>query len=342
MGISDLVHDLSLVLLDLGLDLIELFNLLLHLSGGVGVLLLQADNGGLLLDLGLLQVPPQLAHLGLPLLVKLNLCTGSTASLVQPLPEVLQLPGQVGPLSLRLGSALSLSLQLLLHLLDPGLDLLDGLLDLGHQGLLVLQLTHQGAAVLLLALDGALQLLPGPLQLGDGLLHDPQLSLDLPPLLLDVGAAALLLLVGSLQLVQGGLQLALDLVEVANLVLGNLQVLHGLGGVLTDVLLLLVQLVDHLILVGDLVVQRLDGVVSVGLLLLQLLDGDVNVVNVLLDGDDLLLQDLLVLHGILAGGLSLDEFLLGGSQVGLEAGHLGGALGLLLVVDGQVALLLLQ
>merc|ERR1719225_1177088 len=95
-------------------------------------------------------------------------------------------------------------------------------------------------------------------------------------------------------------------------------------------------------LVGDLVVQRLDGVVPVGLLLLQLLDGDIDVVNVLLDGNDLLLQDLLVLHGVLAGGLSLDEFLLGGSQVGLEASHLGGAFGLLLVVDRQVALLLLQ
>merc|ERR1719192_963583 len=339
MGISDLVHDLSLVLLDLGLDLIELFNLLLHLSIGILVLLLQTDNGGLLLDLGLLQVSPQLGHLSLSLLVKLNLCTGSTASLVQPLPEVLQLPGQVGPLPLGLGSALSLSLQLLLHLLNPGLDLLDGLLDLGHQGLLVLQLAHQGAAVLLLALDGGLQLLLGPLQLGDGLLHHLQLALDLPSLLLDVGAAALLLLVGALQLVQSGLQLVLDLVQVADLVLSNLQVLGGLGGVLADVLLLLVQFVDHLVLVGDLVVQRLDGVVSVGLLLLQLLDGDVNVVNVLLDGNDLLLQDLLVLHGVLASSLSLGQLLLSISKLNLKASNLGSALGLLVVVDGEVALL---
>merc|ERR1719326_876158 len=60
-GISDLVHDHSLVLLNLGLDLVQLLHLLLHLSGRVGVLLLQGDNGGLLLDLGLLQIPPQLA-----------------------------------------------------------------------------------------------------------------------------------------------------------------------------------------------------------------------------------------------------------------------------------------
>merc|ERR1719166_170389 len=227
-------------------------------------------------------------------------------------------------------------------ILNPGLDLLDGLLDLGHQGLLVLQLAHQSSAVLLLALDGALKFLPGPLQLGDGLLHDPQLSLDLPSLLLDVGAGALLLLVGALQLVQSGLQLALDLVEVTDLVLGHLQVLHGLGGVLADVLLLLVELVDDLILVGDLVIETLDGVVPVGLLLLQLLDGHIDVINVLLDGHNLLLEDLLVLHGVLAGSLPLGELVLSLNQLSLKSGHLGSHLGLLVVIHGQIALLLLQ
>merc|ERR1719166_897383 len=227
-------------------------------------------------------------------------------------------------------------------ILNPGLDLLDGLLDLGHQGLLVLQLAHQSSAVLLLALDGALKFIPGPLQLGDGLLHDPQLSLDLPSLLLDVGTGALLLLVGALQLVQSGLQLALDLVEVTDLVLGHLQVLHGLGGVLADVLLLLVELVDDLILVGDLVIETLDGVVPVGLLLLQLLNGHIDVINVLLDGHNLLLEDLLVLHGVLAGRLPLGELVLSLNQLSLKSGHLGSHLGLLVVIHGQIALLLLQ
>merc|ERR1719510_1813748 len=304
-GISDLVHDLSLVLLNLGLDLIELLHLLLHLGGGVSVLLLQTDNGGLLLDLGLLQVSSQLAHLGLSLLVQLNLSTCGSAGLTESLSEVLQLPGEVRPLALSLGSALSLSLKLLLHLFNPGLNLLDGLLDLCNQGLLVLQLAHQTCAVLLLALDGVLQLLPGPLQFGHGLLHDPQLALNLPPLLLDVSTAALLLLIRSLELIKSGLQLALDLVEVTDLVLGNLQVLSGLGSVLADVLLLLVELVDHLVLVGDLVIERLDGVISVSLLLLQFLDGNIDVVNVLLDSDNLLLQDLLVLHGVLTSRLFL-------------------------------------
>merc|ERR1719410_1927454 len=341
-GISNLVHDHGLVLLDLGLDLVELLDLLLHLSNGVLVLLLQTHDGGLLLDLGLLEVAAQLGHLSLSLLVQFNLSAGGTAGLIQTLTQALQLAGKVRPLPLGLGTALSLGLEFLLHLLNPGLDLLDGLLDLGHQGLLVLQLAQEARGVLLLALDGVLQLLLGPLQLGHGLLHDLQLSLDLAPLLLNVGTAALLLLVRSLQLVKGGLELVLDLVEMADLVLSHLEVLLGLSSILADVLLLLVELVDDLILVGNLIIQALDGVVTVGLLLLQLLDGDIDVVNVLLDGHNLLLEDLLVLHGVLASLLPLGELVLGSHKLVLVVGNLGGGLGLLLVVHGQVTLLLLQ
>merc|ERR1719422_518531 len=341
-GISNLVHDLSLVLLDLGLHLVELLNLLLHLGIGILVLLLKTHDGGLLLDLGLLEVAAQLGHLSLSLLVKLNLGTGGTAGLGQTLTKILQLAGEVRPLPLSLGTSLPLSLEFLPHLLNPGLDLLDGLLDLGHQGLLVLKLAHQARGILLLALDGVLQLLLGPLQLGHGLLHDLQLALDLAPLLLNVGTAALLLLVRALQLVKGGLQLVLDLVEMADLVLSHLKVLLGLSSILADVLLLLVELVDDLILVGDLIIQALDGVVTVGLLLLQLLDGDIDVVNVLLDGHNLLLKDLLVLHGVLASLLPLGKLVLGGHKLVLIVGNLGGGLGLLLMVHGQVTLLLLQ
>merc|ERR1712012_542739 len=233
-------------------------------------------------------------------------------------------------------------LLLLLHLLNPGLHLLDGLLHLSDQGLLILQLAHQTRGVLLLALNSILQLLPGSLQLGDGLLHHLQLSLDLPALLLNDGSTTLLLLIRALQLIKGGLKLVLDLVQVVHLVLGHLQVLLRLGSVLTDVLLLLVELVDDLVLVGNLIIQSLDGVVTVGLLLLQLLDGNHDVINVLLDGNNLLLQDLLVLHGVLASSLSLDQLLLGSSQLVLKISNLSGGLGLLLMVDRQVTLLLLQ
>merc|ERR1719400_1497 len=187
-----------------------------------------------------------------------------------------------------------------------------------------------------------LQLLLGPLLVGNGLLGDLQLSLNLPPLLLNVGAATLLLLQRGLQLIQGALKLALDLVEMSHLVLGSGQILSGLGCVLADVLLLLVQLVDHLVLVGDLVVQAADGVITVGLLLLDLLDGHLDIVNVLLHSGALLLQQLFLGQGILTGSLLGNEGILGVGQVHLQAGDGSGGLGLLVVVDREVALLLLQ
>merc|ERR1719150_2881406 len=81
-SISNLVHDHSFVLLNLSLDLVQLLHLLLHFSISILVLLLKTDYGGLLLDLGLLQVPPKLGNLGLSLLVKLNLGSSSAAGLV--------------------------------------------------------------------------------------------------------------------------------------------------------------------------------------------------------------------------------------------------------------------
>merc|ERR1719333_1249734 len=248
--------------------------------------------------------------------------------------HVLKLASQVGPLALGLGASLPLGLELLLELLDMGLVLLDALLDLGNQALLVIKLGEEDAGVLLLALDGGLELLLGPLLVGDGLLGDLQLTLNLPPLLLNVGTATLLLLQRGLQLIQGALKLALDLVEMSHLVLGGGQILSGLGRVLADVLLLLVQLVDHLVLVGNLVVQAAEGVVTVGLLLLDLLDGHLDIVNVLLHSGALLLQQLFLGQGILTGSLLGNEGILGVSQVNLQAGDGSSGLGLLVVVDG--------
>merc|ERR1719394_1286866 len=341
-SISNLVHDDSLVLLNLGLDLVQLLNLLLHLGVGILVLLLQSNNGGLLLDLGLLQVSSQLGDFSLSLLVELNLGAGGSTGLIETLTKVLQLTGEVRSLALSLGSALSLSLKFLLHLLNSGLNLLDGLLDLGNQGLFVLQLAHQTRGILLLASNGILQFLPGSLQLRNSFLHHLQLSLNLPSLLLNVGSATLLLLIRALQLIKSGLKLVLDLVQMVDLVLSNLEVLLGLGGILAYVLLLLVQLVDDLILVGNLVIEAADGVVTVSLLLLQLLDGNIDVINVLLDGNSLLLQDLLVLHSILTVLLSLGQFVLSSLELLLIVSNLSCGLGLLLVIDREVALLLLQ
>merc|ERR1719510_802446 len=127
-GIGDLAHNEGLVLLNLVLHLVELLNLLGHLSNGVLVLLLEADEGGLLLDVGLLEIAAQLGHLSLTLLVQLNLGRGGSRGLSETLSHVLKLASQVGPLALGLGASLPLGLQLLLELLDMGLVLLDALL----------------------------------------------------------------------------------------------------------------------------------------------------------------------------------------------------------------------
>merc|ERR1719367_1009351 len=292
-SISNLVHDDSLVLLNLGLDLVQLLDLLLHLGNGILVLLLQSNNGGLLLDLGLLQVSSQLGHLSLSLLVQFNLGTGGSGGLIETLTEVLQFTSKVRSLALSLGSALSLSLKFLLHLLNSCLDLLDGLLDLGNQGLFILQLAHQTRGILLLALDGILKFLSGSLKLRNSFLHDLQLSLNLPSFLLNVGSATLLLLIRALQLIKGGLKLVLDLVQVSNLVLSNLKIFLRLGGILADVLLLLV----------------------------QLLDGNHDIINVLLDGNNFLFKDLLVLHSILTGSLSLGKSILSLNKVRLKSSN---------------------
>ena len=70
---------------------------------------------------GLLQVPAQLQELGLTLLVELYLRGCDAARLLQPLADLLQLPGEVRALLLCFGAGGPLCLDLLLQLLDAGL-----------------------------------------------------------------------------------------------------------------------------------------------------------------------------------------------------------------------------
>merc|ERR1719471_812563 len=80
----------------------------------------------------------------------------------------------------------------------------------------------------------------------------------------------------------------------------------------------------------------------VGLLLLDLLNGHLDIVNVLLHSGALLLQQLFLSQDILTGRLLGNEGILGVGQVHLQAGDGSSGLGLLVVVDREVALLLLQ
>ena len=140
-GIGDLTHDEGLVLLNLVLHLVELLNLLGHLSNGVLVLLLEADKSGLLLDVGLLELAAELGHLSLTLLVQLNLGRGGSSGLSEALSHVLKTASQVGPLALGLALlGLLHPLSQKLHVLGMGLTLVgDTLLLQGKAGTLALQ-----------------------------------------------------------------------------------------------------------------------------------------------------------------------------------------------------------
>merc|ERR1719384_1277936 len=117
---------------------------------------------------------------------------------------------------------------------------------------------------------------------------------------------------------------------MGNLVFGDCQILGRLGGVLTHMLLFLVELVDHLILVGNFIVEAADGGVAVGLLLLNLLDCHVNVVDVFLHSDNLLFKEFLISSCLLASLFFLHKSVLGVGQLNLEGGN--GSCGLRLLV----------
>merc|ERR1719220_878631 len=285
-GIGDLVHDEHLVLLDLGLHLAKSVNLLSHLSSSISLLPLQVGEDGLLLDVGLLDILPELSNLSLPLLVELNLGGGGAASLVETLAKLVDLPGKVGPLPLGLGAGLALSLQLLLHVLDAALDLLDSLLGLGDQVLLIVELGSKLGVVLLLVADGDLNIALAPLKLNHAILSHLQVALKLPLLLLDGCPGLLLLVQAALKLTKSGLKLGLDRGQVVDLLTDRDHVIVGLGLSLSDVLLLLVQLVDDLVLLSNLVLEHLDGVVTVALLQLNLGDGQLDVLDLLLHHAD--------------------------------------------------------
>merc|ERR550534_468058 len=209
-GIGDLVHDDNLVLLNLGLHFSESINLLGHLSSDIALLPLQVGEDGLLLNVGFFHILAELVHLGLALLVELHLGSCGAAGLIQTLTQLVDLPSQVGPLPLGLGTSLALGLEFLLHGLDTALNLLDSLLGLGNKVLLVVKLGSKLGVVLLLVADGDLEVPLAALKLDHAILSHLKVALDLPLLLLHGGPGLLLLVQAALQLTKGGFKLRLD------------------------------------------------------------------------------------------------------------------------------------
>jgi len=112
---------LALLLLQLLLDALQVVDLLRQLRHAVRMLLAQRGRRGLVLQRALLQVPPQLLELRLALLAQLHLRRRRPARLLQPLADLLQLPGEVSALLLHLGARRPLRLDLFLQLLTAGL-----------------------------------------------------------------------------------------------------------------------------------------------------------------------------------------------------------------------------
>jgi len=85
---------------------------------------------------------------------------------------------------------------------------------------------------------------------------------------------------------------------MVDLILGSLELLGGLLVHFTLVLLLLIELVDELVLVGDLIVQVPDLMVLRCFILLGLLQIQLEVLDVLFETGHLLLEFLLILEEI--------------------------------------------
>merc|ERR1719340_463938 len=257
-GLSEVSLHTGLVLLRLGLVLVDGVDLLPELSHAVVVLLSQSSQGALVTDVGLLQVGLQLGQLTLSLLVELNLEGGVGPGLLQPGADVLQVAGQEAAVLLSLAAVTALHVDLLVQLVHTDLQLLDLLAVLGAQGLLVLDLSSNAGDLLLSALDGLTELRDCPLQVGHGLLGQLEVSLNLPLHLLSVALGLLLSLQSIFALVQGLLELALHLAQVVAPVLHGLDVLLSLLPALSGGLLVLAELGDEILLMGDLVTQSPD------------------------------------------------------------------------------------
>merc|ERR1719245_394581 len=193
----------SLVLLGLGLVLVDGVNLLAQLSHAVVVLLPESSQSSLVADVGLLEVGLQLGQLALTLLVQLNLESGVGASLLQPGANVFQVPGEKSPVLLGLSAVTTLNIDLLIELVNTDLQLLDLLAVLAAKGLLVLNLGSNGGDLLLPALDALAELGDGSLEVGDSLLSELEVSLNLALHLLGITLGLLFPLKSILALVKG-------------------------------------------------------------------------------------------------------------------------------------------
>merc|ERR1719489_169346 len=337
--VQQLAGETLLLLLQVVLQLLELIDLVTHLTDSILVLLAESGGGGLLVEVGLLEIAAETCQLLLSLLVELDLSGGGATGLVEALGKLVQLLGQVGSLLLDLSAGLTLGFELLLDLFDAGGELLDLFAGLVDGGLLVLEHGHEGSVLEVLALGGLVHVALDALQVVDGSEGLLQLRLQLPLDLVQVGTRLLLALEVVLQLVEGRLKLSLDLGQVVDFVLLGLKVVGGFPVALLHLLLLAGELGDELVLLGHLILAGLDLVLLGVLLLLGLGQGSLEVLDVLLELAGLLGELLLLCAeggvGVLLVHQALLDVLEGRLDVDL-LGHDGVEPGLGISADGAL------
>lgn len=112
-NVIDFHLQLTFLFLQFLLDSLNVVYMITEFSDTVGLFLAQTCSDGFVLQGGLLQITAQPLKLGLALLVQLGLKGSGSAGLIQPLADLFQLPGQVTPLFLHLGTSRALSLDFL-------------------------------------------------------------------------------------------------------------------------------------------------------------------------------------------------------------------------------------
>merc|ERR1712121_546344 len=178
-GLLEIPFHTCLVLLSLGLHLVEAINLLTKFTHVAIVFLAKCSKGSLVGNVGFLQLSLQLSKLSFPLLVQLNLSGGVVASILELLSKILDVSGQERAVLLSLSAVLALNGQLLVKLFKAALELLDLTVVLASKSLLVINLSRHGRKLLLLALNSLSKLTPDALQVGNSLLGQLQVSLNL-------------------------------------------------------------------------------------------------------------------------------------------------------------------
>lgn len=94
------------------LKFVECVDLFAHLGDGVVVLLAQASEGGLMLNVGFLEVPAELAKFGFSLLVEFDLSGRCAASFFETFAKFLKLASKVAALLLGFHTRATLSFDL--------------------------------------------------------------------------------------------------------------------------------------------------------------------------------------------------------------------------------------